>query len=492
MKKVLATILALVMALALCTSAWAEETTLPQADENGVITLIGNTTIDSTAVNVTTGQTTVIDLNGHNLTINYAANAGSTQFSGAGTVLTFRDSKSTGFSNEGRWQGGILTLQGERFTNIANPAFVPSIGATLNIDGVYVTCDGTGFLPLGNAAAVSVTNSFVEAKAYCVGTNSATVENSGVVITLKSSTFVTHNEDKDNCPVMINVAGKLNIDDCYICGQRQGVIVRAGEANITNSGIAIDDSARYEGSEDYSAIDWGSGNNLPSAAIVVGNKTISKTGYKADAVVVFTDSSAYGGGTAAIYTDGNTERRSMLTIDGDYTYIDGAVKKGNNIDQTTIKVQSGEFTDADAVNFAVADAALATIKYSETATTTIISEGAIKTVAKEYAEEGNVITVKRGNVALTDVPVGVTVANDGAGTVTVNGSGAITEGNPYTVRPAEQPPRYYYNSTTTTTTDTKADGTKGSPKTFDAGVGIYAVSALLSVTGMAYVGKKKF
>ena len=54
----------------------------------------------------------------------------------------------------------------------------------------------------------------------------------------------------------------------------------------------------------------------------------------------------------------------------------------------------------------------------------------------------------------------------------------------------EQPPRYYYNSTTTT--DTKADGTKGSPKTFDAGVGIYAVSAILSVTGMAYVGKKKF
>ena len=491
MKKVLATILALVMALALCTTAWAEVTTLPEA-VNGVITLTGNTTIDSTAVNVPTGQTTVIDLNGYNLTINYAANAGSTQFSGAGTVLTFRDSKSTGFSNEGQWQGGILTLQGERFTNIANPAFVPSIGATLNIDGVYVTCEGTGFLPLGNAAAVNVTNSFVEAAAYCVGTNSATVENSGVVITLKSSTFVTLNEDKDNCPVMINVAGKLNIDGCYICGQRQGVIVRAGEANITNSSIDIDDSARYEGNEDYSAIDWGSGNNLPSAAIVVGNKTISRTGYKANAVVNFKDSFAYGNGTDAIYTDGNTDYQSTLTIDGDYTYIDGEVKKGNNIDQTTIRIQSGEFTDANAVNFAVADAALATIEYSETATTAIISEGAIKTVAKEYAEEGDVITVMRGNVALTDVPVGVTVANNGAGTVTVNGSGAITEGHPYTVRPAEQPPRYYYNSTTTTTTDTKADGTKGSPKTFDAGVGIYAVSAILSVTGMAYVGKKKF
>lgn len=46
---------------------------------------------------------------------------------------------------------------------------------------------------------------------------------------------------------------------------------------------------------------------------------------------------------------------------------------------------------------------------------------------------------------------------------------------------------YYYHPTT----DTKADDTKGSPKTFDVGVGIYAVTAVLSVTGMAWVGKKR-
>ena len=46
---------------------------------------------------------------------------------------------------------------------------------------------------------------------------------------------------------------------------------------------------------------------------------------------------------------------------------------------------------------------------------------------------------------------------------------------------------YYYPSTSDTTTST----TKGSPKTFDAGVGIYAVTALLSVTGMAWAGKKR-
>ena len=53
------------------------------------------------------------------------------------------------------------------------------------------------------------------------------------------------------------------------------------------------------------------------------------------------------------------------------------------------------------------------------------------------------------------------------------------------------PPRYYYYYNSTTTTDTKKDETKGSPKTFDAGVGIYAVTAVLSVTGMAWTAKKR-
>ena len=53
--------------------------------------------------------------------------------------------------------------------------------------------------------------------------------------------------------------------------------------------------------------------------------------------------------------------------------------------------------------------------------------------------------------------------------------------------PSSSNNNYYYYSPSTTTTDT----TKGSPKTFDAGVGIYAVTAVLSVTGMAWVGKKR-
>ena len=55
----------------------------------------------------------------------------------------------------------------------------------------------------------------------------------------------------------------------------------------------------------------------------------------------------------------------------------------------------------------------------------------------------------------------------------------------------EAAPRYYYNSGTTETGKTDEDK-KGSPKTFDPGVGIYAVSAALSLAGMAYVGKRKY
>lgn len=46
---------------------------------------------------------------------------------------------------------------------------------------------------------------------------------------------------------------------------------------------------------------------------------------------------------------------------------------------------------------------------------------------------------------------------------------------------------YYYYPTT----DTKANDTKGSPKTFDAGIALYVGMALTSAAGVAFVGKKR-
>ena len=480
MKKVLATILALVMALALCTTAWAEVTTLPQADENGVITLTENVVINSTDLTITSGAATVIDLNGHDLKIVYAANATSIMYAGENTVLTFKDSTATSEK-----LGGTLKLTGDRFAGNggANAAINTGAGAVLNIDGIVVECDGSAFYPQGEAAEVNINNSSVTAGVYCVGTNSSSIENGGVKITLTYSDFISNSEDSDNCPVMINVGGKLVMNGCYVMGGRQGVIVRAGEAEITDTIIELNATVQHP---DYSSNNWGSGNNLPSAAIVVGNKTISKTGYKADAKLTLTNSAVFGNGSVAIYADGNNDHQSEVKIDGAGTYVGGEVTKGSNAEKADITIVSGEFTDANAVSFAVADAARATMTYGEDNSSTLLIGADAIALTAVYAESGDTITVQQGDVNLRDVPVGVKVINNG-GTVKVNGN-TVAAGSSYTV---PQPPRYYYNSTTTTT-DTKADGTKGSPKTFDAGVGIYAVSAILSVTGMAYVGKRKF
>ena len=104
------------------------------------------------------------------------------------------------------------------------------------------------------------------------------------------------------------------------------------------------------------------------------------------------------------------------------------------------------------------------------------------------ATDGSKVTVTRGEtVELTDIPTGVEVTNNTSKAFTVNGN-TIAAGKTETAKPAPTPSTggyYYYPSTTTN------DTTKGSPKTFDAGVGIYAVTAVLSVTGMAWTAKKR-
>ena len=108
----------------------------------------------------------------------------------------------------------------------------------------------------------------------------------------------------------------------------------------------------------------------------------------------------------------------------------------------------------------------------------------------DAANSGKEVTITKGG-EINGVNENVTVTVDADG-VKINGKDAARGKYTVPVTPdptPEQPPRYYYNSTTTT--GTKADGTKGSPKTFDAGVGIYAVTAVLSVTGMAWTAKKR-
>ena len=179
MKKALATILALVMAIGLCSISWATESGL-HAAVNGVIKLTGDATTDTLQDGVT------YDLNGHKLTY-----SGSTHVVGVGKTLTFMDSSVTGNA-----RGGTLVLSGVTGTTAA---INPQEGATLKVSNIKVTCTGSAFFPQGDAAKVDVTACDVTAPIYCVGTNAGSTNNYNVVITLKNSTFVSNTADGDNC-----------------------------------------------------------------------------------------------------------------------------------------------------------------------------------------------------------------------------------------------------------------------------------------------------
>lgn len=163
-------------------------------------------------------------MNGHTLTY-----TGGTVQPQEGQTLTFRDS-----SVSGTERGGTLKLTGVAGTKAA---LNPQTGATVNARNIKVECSGSAFFPQGDAAAVNITSCDVTADVYCVGTNAATTDNYGVEINLTDSTFTSKafSWPGDDCAVMINVDGTLNIDNCTISGHRQGVLVRAGEANIANS-----------------------------------------------------------------------------------------------------------------------------------------------------------------------------------------------------------------------------------------------------------------
>ena len=458
MKKALATILALVMAIGLCSVSWATESGLPAA-VNGVIKLTDN------ATTATLQDGIIYDLNGYKLTY-----SGSTHVVGVGKTLTFMDSSVTGNA-----RGGTLVLSGVTGTTAA---INPQEGATLKVSNITVTCSGSAFFPQGDAAKVDVTACDVTAPIYCVGTNAGSTNNYNVVITLKDSTFVASADDGDNCAVMINVPGTLNIDNCTITGDRQAVIVRAGTAVITNSDIKT--TGKFTGAATkYHSDAWKSGNEVPAAALTVGNyQNGPASAYLAEAEVTVTNTKLTAeNGVPAIYTDANDTHKGDLTIGGDSTVVTGEVMKGQKADKAVVAVTGGSY-DSDVTSLTTEAVAVT----GESERTYVVGQSAINAVAKA----GNNVRIVKGNVTLRDVPAGV-IVYPGEGTVVVNGKDISGRqySDGYTV---PQSSGYYYYQPTT---DTKTTDTKGSPKTFDAGIALYVGMALTSAAGVAFVGKKR-
>ena len=177
--------------------------------------------------------------------------------------------------------GKSLTIQNGNLVSkpLENPtvtAFNIQSGSSIKLDNVTYDCTGSALYPQGNAAKVTVIDSTITADVYAVATNAGQTDNYDVVIDLKDSTFQARLPSElskgDSWPVMINIPGKLTMDSCTVIGGRQGVLVRGGTAKISNTDIQL--NATYiDGKDKYLDGNWGSGNEVPMAALVVGNRS---------------------------------------------------------------------------------------------------------------------------------------------------------------------------------------------------------------------------
>ena len=398
MKKVLATILALVMVLSVTTISWADgvvevgtaEQLKAAVANGGEIKLTADVTVDA---HVTINKATTLDLGGKTLT------------SDAGGFDVYKDfTLKNGTVNTATW--GVWVQSGAKFTLEADAAVNADQNTTLtNAPALIVVQEGTTLDIYGKATA--------KGENFAVSGNGSNGQG-GVVLNVYEGAEITSPE---GIALYFPNTATLNISGGTVKGT-SGAYIKSGSATISGGSIIANGAqANYE----Y----YGNGANSTGDALII-------------------DKCNYPGG------------------------------------DPTVSITGGTFTstNAKAVGSYVGNGAAEPV-------TAFVSGGTFSTDVKEYLAEGKILQ-KNGDTYTAVTNSGITSGTYTAKPTVPDGYKVVenTDGT-FTV---EKVGGYYYYHPTT---DTKADGTKGSPKTFDAGVGIYAVTAVLSVTGMAWAAKKR-
>ena len=198
--------------------------------------------------------------------------------------------------------------------------------SSLTLDHVTYTATGAAIWSQGQYATVDIISSTITTSgAYGIGTNATT--NSGntdnlyrdVEISIVDSTVTTDSSDHDNCAVLLNVPGKLTIENSTITGDRNAVIVRAGVATIKDSELILTgDFTPSTEQEGYYNGNWGSGNEVPMSVLLIGNRNNT---YFADAVCTL---------SGAMTVKSNQQSSEDKTISPIYVYENATVHAGVN------------------------------------------------------------------------------------------------------------------------------------------------------------------
>lgn len=434
MKKVLATILALVMALALCSVSWADATEVKTEAElttavsnGGEIKLGANITLTS-MLTIPADKTVTLDLNGLSIT-----SAGKVIKNNG--ILTITDTKgggkiiSTGNTAVGVGDNSKTTIKTAIIESVEGAVITGyATGATINIeDGIFSASD--------NAVVAGNGNRTNEAGAERTVGNTINISGGTFNGQIKTPTYVAcgiYAPWKDTIKV---TGGTFNITG------GAGIVARAGSVSVSNATI----------------------NTTGNATGKVGDSRVVVP----CSAIVFDSEAAYPAltNTSAISVESGTFTSEADAISVVKPEGEGAVER--------VAVTGGTFS-SDVSDF-VDSQPVAQRNNGEY----VVGTSAVVSAANT---DGSITIVEGNDAQLTGVNPGVKVVVRGSA-VSVNGTRVTNDDvNGYTV-----PSRYYYYPTT----DTKTTDTKGSPKTFDAGVGIYAVTAVLSVTGMAWTAKKR-
>lgn len=435
MKKVLATILALVMAIGLCSVSWATDPAATPVTEttteldSGAYIVNGEVTLTGGALTVKPGATVTLELAAGSKLTNKAGshtiiNNGTLTITGTGTV----DNVSHGCAALYNAPGATATLNGGTFdrsheagastgNNGGNSYYTIKNFGTITVNpGVTVQQDGTAnggttgkYSSLFANGWYDITTAGQPGKEPAHSSDAVLVINGG---TFKGGLNTVKNDD----------AGKLTINDGTFTNIAQHAVFNVNEATIKGGNYTMsgDDSVLY--------------NRKYDDANDKGQMTIENGVFKAK------------DGVPAIKIADENSKPSVTggTFSSDVSdFVDS---------QPVAKRNNGEY---------------------------VVGTSAVVSAANT---DGSITIVEGNDAQLTGVNPGVKVVVRGSA-VSVNGTRVTNDDvNGYTV-----PSRYYYYPTT----DTKANDTKGSPKTFDAGIALYVGMALTSAAGVAFVGKKR-
>lgn len=174
-------------------------------------------------------------------------------------------------------EGGELKLIGDAgqkgtITDKSNGIFLNASNAKLSMENINYTATepkANGIviaMHISNGTA-TVNNCTMNSKYYCISSNAQNEVGSNNTITLTNSEFTA-----EETALLFNINSTLTATGCTFTGGWQGAILRGNKCTFDNCGFNLSVGTYGTSKMAIGSTSWGNGNNVPAAAITIGNR----------------------------------------------------------------------------------------------------------------------------------------------------------------------------------------------------------------------------